>query len=205
MYEVKSKIYLEFTKTQKSALCNFLRALVKKCDSRSSSVSTCVEQDEQDELNDSDVGVLECNDKNSTGAKLPDLGVDEILKKFIEDEKYYLEINSPHFEFLADFLDDEKFISDTKLFIKECIKYYDYKKSQAPLIQAQKEFEKKKRKFLQEVKMSKELPTKKQISYYNSLSKRYNQDKGVNGDITKFSKLDLRNEIDRILNEHQGN
>lgn len=163
MYEVKSRIYLEFTKTQKSALCNFLRASVKKH---------------------------------------PDLGVNEIFEKFIDDERYYLEINSPHFEFLADFLEDEKFISDTKLFIKECIKYYDYKKSQAPLRQAQKEFEKKKRKFLQEVKMSKELPTKKQISYYNSLCKRYNQDKK---DVKELSKLDLRNEIDRILNEHQGN
>ena len=30
MYEVKNRIYLNLTKTQKSALCNFLRALVKK-------------------------------------------------------------------------------------------------------------------------------------------------------------------------------
>lgn len=163
MYEVKSRIYLEFTKTQKSALCNFLRALTKK---------------------------------------LPDFGVDKILAKFIEDEQYYFEINSPHFEFLKDFLDDGKFISDTKLFIKECIKYYDYKKSQAPLIQAQKEFEKKKRKFLQEVKMSKESPTKKQISYYNSLCKRYSENKK---DVNELSKLDLRNEIDRIISERQGN
>ena len=30
MYEIKKQIYLDFTKNQKSALCNFLRALVKK-------------------------------------------------------------------------------------------------------------------------------------------------------------------------------
>ena len=55
MYEVKNRIYLNLTKTQKSALCNFLRALVKKS---------------------------------------PELQEEEILEKFIEDEKYYLEINA---------------------------------------------------------------------------------------------------------------
>lgn len=165
MYEVKSRIFLEFSKTQKSALCNFLRALTKK---------------------------------------LPDSSVDEILDKFIEDEKYYLEVKSSRFEFLKDFIYDEKFISETKLFIKECIKYYDYKKSQAPIIEAQKEYNKKKRKFLQEVKMSKEFPTKKQISYYNSLCKRYNLEKKlVNDEGNDLSRLDLRNAIDGILNEYK--
>lgn len=162
MYEVKSKIFSGLAKTQKSAICNFLRALTKK---------------------------------------LPDLTVDEICDKFFYDEKYYLEMNSSRFEFLADIIDDENFISETRLFIKECRKYYEYKKTQEPIIQAQKEFEKKKRKFLQEVKMSKELPTKKQISYYKSLCKRYNIDKL---EATDLSKLDLRNEIDRIINEHQA-
>lgn len=164
MYEIKNKIFQEFDKTQKSAVCNFLRALVKK---------------------------------------LPDFEVDEILQKFLEDEKYYLEINSSRFEFLNDFLDDEKFISETKLYIKECKKYYDYKKLQAPLIQAQKEFEKKKRKFLQEVKMSKDAPTSKQLYYYKNLCKRYNiEQKTENEDGESLSKLDLRNLIDGILNEH---
>lgn len=167
MYEVKSKIFLEFSKTQKSAVCNFLRALVKK---------------------------------------LSDLGVDEILDKFIEDEKYYLVINSSRFEFLKNIIDDEKFIYESKLFIKECKKYYDYKKSQEPVIAAQKEFEKKKRKFLQEVKMSKDIPTKKQLSYYKSLCKRYNierQCKNEQGE--DLSKLDLKNMIEEILNEHKTN
>lgn len=166
MYEVKNKIFLELTKTQKSAICNFLRALVKK---------------------------------------LPDFDVDEVLQKFLGDEKYYLELNSSRFEFLKNVIDDEKFISDSKLYIKECRKYYDYKKSQAPLIQAQKEFEKKKRKFLQEVKMSKDLPTRKQISYYKSLCKRYNiESKNKNEDDKDLSKLDLKNIIEEILNEHKA-
>ena len=161
MYEIKSKIFLDFTKTQKSAVCNFLRALVKK---------------------------------------LPDMSVDEICDKFIEDERYYLEINSSRFEFLKEFIEEENFIKQSKLFIKECRKYYDYKKTQEPMIQAQKEFDKKKRQFLQEVKMSKEFPTKKQISYYNSLCKRYSLDKQ---EVKELSKLDLKNEITRILDEHK--
>ena len=63
----------------------------------------------------------------------------------------------------------------------------------------QKEFDKKKRKFLQEVKMSKEAPTKKQLYYYDRLCKKYSIEK-KNTD--ELSKLDLRNEIESILNEH---
>ena len=159
MYEIKKQIYLDFTKNQKSALCNFLRALVKKS---------------------------------------PELSADEIFDKFIEDETYYIEINNSRFEFLADIIEDETFIRDTKLFIKECIKYYEYKKKQEPVIQAQKEFEKKKRKFLREVKMSKEKKKKKQLYYYEKLCKKYGLEKR---ELT--SKLDARDEIDKIITEHE--
>ncbi len=158
MYRIKNQIYQEMTKTQKSALCNFLRALVKKS---------------------------------------PQFRVEDILDKFLEDEKYYLEINNPHFEFLQNYLDDNKFFEETLLYLKECRKYYDYKKKQEPLIQAQKEFEKKKRNFLKEVKMSKETPTKKQLYYYDRLCKKYNIEKK---ELT--SKLEARNEIESILNEY---
>ena len=60
----------------------------------------------------------------------------DILDKFLEDENYYFEINNPHFEFLENYLDDDKFLQDTKLYLKECRKYYDYKKKQEPIIQA---------------------------------------------------------------------
>ncbi len=158
MYEIKKQIYLNFTKNQKAALCNFLRALVKKS---------------------------------------PELSAEEVFDKFIEDETYYLEINNSRFEFIADIINDETFVNDTKLFIKECIKYYEYKKKQEPIIQAQKEFEKRKRKFLQEVKMSKDAPTKKQLYYYEKLCKKYNLEKK---ELT--SKLEACDEIDRILNEY---
>lgn len=160
MYQIKSRIYLDFDKTQKSGVCNYLRALVKQ-----------------------NLG-LTCS---------------EILDKFIEDEKYYLELNSSRFPFLRGVIDSEQFLNDTESYIYECKKYYDYKESQRPFIEKQKEFEKKKRKFLQEVKMSKEEPTKKQLYYYDKLCKRYNLEKK---DVATLSKLDLRDEIERILNEY---
>ena len=160
MYEVKARIYQDFSKTQKSALCNFLRALVKKT---------------------------------------PDLSVEDIFDKFIQDERYYFEINNPHFEFLENYLDNNSFLDETLLYLRECRKYYDYKKKQEPIIQAQKEFEKKKRAFLKDVKMSKEAPTKKQLYYYDRLCKKYNIEKK---ELT--SKLEARDEIDRIINEHSA-
>lgn len=162
MYQIKSRIYLDFDKTQKSGICNYIRALVKQ------------------NLN------LTCS---------------EILDKFIEDERYYLELNSSRFPFLADVIDEESFIKDTQLYIVECKKYYDYKESQRPLIEKQKEFEKQKRKFLQNIKMSKEKPTKKQLYYYDKLCKRYNI---IKKDCDALSKLEIRDEIERIINEHSG-
>lgn len=161
MYTVKSKIYLTLNKSQKTALCNFLRALVKKS---------------------------------------PELSAEEILQKFLDDEKYYFEINSPHFHFLEDLIDDAEFVNESKTYIVECRRYYDYKKSQMPLIEAHKAYEKKKRKFLQEVKMSKEPATKKQLYYYERLCKKYNIEKQ---ECTDLSKLDLRNLIDQIINNHE--
>ena len=157
---IDAEIYLKFDKTQKSGLCNYLRALVKQ------------------NLN---------------------LSLSEILNKFIDDEKYYLELNASRFPFLAEYIDDAEFLKDTEDYLKECIKYYEYKEKQRPIIEAQKEFEKKKRKFLQEVKMSKEAPTKKQLYYYERLCKKYSIDKK---NVEDLSKLDLRDEIERILNEH---
>lgn len=161
MYEIKKQIYLDLTKNQKAALCNFLRALVKKS---------------------------------------MDLSVDEIWESFAADEKYYLELNCSRFEFLADIIDDDVFKSDTLKFLKECKKYYDYKEKQRPIIEANKEFEKKKRKFLQEVKMSKEPPTKKQLYYYDRLCKKYDIEK-----VELSSKLEARDIIDKIISEHSSN
>ena len=48
--------------------------------------------------------------------------------------------------------------------------------------------------------MSKEKPTKKQLYYYDKLCKRYSIEKK---DVEELSKLDMRNEIESILNEHK--
>ena len=160
MYQIKNKIYPAFDKTQKSGVCNYLRALVKQ-----------------------NLGLT------ST----------DILEKFLKDQRYYLELNASRFPFLIDYIDEDEFLKDTEDYIKECIKYYEYKEKQRPIIEANKEFEKKKRKFLQEVKMSKEKPTKKQLYYYDRLCKKYSIEKK---NVEELSKLDLRNEIESILNEH---
>lgn len=162
MYQIKNQIYSYFDKTQKSGICNNIRALVKQ-----NFELTC----------------------------------SEILNKFISDEKYYLELNASRFPFLEKYIDDDTFLKETECYIKECKKYYEYKEKQKPIIQAQKEFEKKKRKFLQDVKMSKEEPTKKQLYYYDKLCKRYNIDKK---NTEELSKKDLRDEIERILNEYSS-
>ena len=160
MYQIKNRIYPAFDKTQKSGVCNYLRALVKQN---------------------------------------PELSCSEILDKFLDDERYYLELNASRFPFLAEVIDDAEFLRDTEDYIKECVKYYEYKERQRPIIEANKAFEKKKRKFLQEVKMSKEKPTKKQLYYYDRLCKKYSIKKK---NVEELSKLDLRNEIESILNEH---
>lgn len=160
MYQIKKRIFNNFDNTQKNAVCNRIRALVKQNISLTSS---------------------------------------EILNKFIDDEKYYLELNASRFPFLSDFIDSDDFLHDTEAYIIECLKYYKYKETQKPIIEAQKEFEKQKRKFIQELKMSKEQPTQKQIYYYKRLCKRYNIEIK---NVEELSRLDLRNEIDRILNEY---
>ena len=47
----------------------------------------------------------------------------DILDKFIEDEKYYLELNTSRFPFLCEYIEKDTFLKDTELFIKECIIY----------------------------------------------------------------------------------
>ena len=163
MSYVKSKIFLSMSKTQKSALCNFLRAFVKKS---------------------------------------PNFDVNKLLEKFLEDEEYYFKINNPHFEFLKDYLNEEDFKKEVLLYLTECRKYYDYKESQKPLIEKQKQFEREKRAFLQEVKMSKEPPTKKQLYYYERLCKKYSIEKKETSDL---SKLDLKKMIGEIIDEHSRN
>lgn len=162
MYEVKKSIFLNLSKNQKSALCNYLKAFVKK---------------------------------NF------ELVTDEIFQKFYDDEKYYLEMNSSRFEFLEDLLDDDDFVCDAKKYINECHLYFENKKKQEPIIQAQRAYEKKKREFLKQVKMQHEKPTKKQLYYYDALCKKYGIEKE---DTENMSKFDIKEKISGIIDEHKA-
>ena len=130
------------------------------------------------------------------------LSTDDIYDSFVEEQEYYLNINNSRFEFLKDVLDRADFEQETKMFIKACKVYYEQKEYQKPLVEKKKLLEKEKRKFLQNLKMSKESPTKKQIYYYEKLCKRYNIEKK---DVEILSKLDLKNEIAGILDEYSRN
>lgn len=133
--------------------------------------------------------------------KFENLSCEEIAYKFLEDEQYYSNIQNPHFEFVLDYIEDEKFL-------KEIIKYLDFcafeakqKKLMEPYLQKQKEFAREQRKRAQEFKMSKLKPTKKQLLYYAKLAKAHNIEKK---DTENASRLDLRNWIMDILNSDEN-
>jgi|GEM_PF-566590 len=126
--------------------------------------------------------------------KFPNLSCDKIYQKFVDDEKYYLEMNCSRFEFLQDILYEDWFEKDTKKYLNECIKYYQYKEKQRPIIEANKAYEKQKREFLRRVKMSKTPPTKKQIYYYEKLCKKY----------SRWDRIHLKNITLKKPNSHQN-
>lgn len=125
-----------------------------------------------------------------------DLNSYSLADKFLQDESYYLEIDNPHFEFIKDYLNDD-------IFYKELIKFFNFlsyeqkqKMLMEPYILKQKEFAKIQRKKAQEYKMSKLKPTKKQLNYYQKLTKAYNIE---TKDTTNASRLDVRNWIMEII------
>lgn len=128
--------------------------------------------------------------------KHSNLSVDDILDKFIEEENYYAEINNPHFEFILEYLDNEEFFRDFKLFAKSVFEELKYKEAQKPIIEARKAREKEFRKKAQEFKMGKMKPTKKQLFYYEKVAKAH----GIEMKPTEnASRLDVRNWIMEII------
>ncbi len=128
--------------------------------------------------------------------KHSNLGVDDILDKFIEEENYYADINNPHFEFILEYLENEDFFRDFKLFAKSIFEELKYKELQKPMIEAKKAKEKELRKKAQDYKMSKMKPTKKQLFYYEKVAKAH----GVPmKNTTNASRLDLRDWIMEII------
>lgn len=126
---------------------------------------------------------------------------DEIFELYIEEEQYYIDLKYPKHPWIEEFLSDETFIKETKLYISELIKIQEIKEKQKPYIEKQKQLAKDQRQKAQEYKMSKEEPTKKQISYFKSLCKKYSIDKD-NFDIEGASKLDMKNIITLLLDEN---
>lgn len=128
--------------------------------------------------------------------KHPKLSPDELFDKFAQDEIYYSKTPNPHFEFIIGYLELEDFYRDFKLFIKSVNEELRFKEAQKPYIEAQKAKAKEARKKAQEYKMSKMQPTKKQLYYYEKVSKAH----GVPMKDTKnASRLDLRNWIMEII------
>lgn len=133
--------------------------------------------------------------------KHSNLSVEDILDKFIEAENYYSEINNPHFEFILDYLEDEDFMREFKIFAKSVFEEMKYKETQKPIIEAQKAKAKEFRKKAQDFKMSKMKPTKKQLYYYEKVARAH----GIAmKDVSNASRLDLRDWIMEIIDPKEN-
>ncbi len=126
----------------------------------------------------------------------------EIIDKFFEDEKYYLDIEKPHFEFVKDYLNDDSFFKDIEKYLDFLTFEQQEKKKLEPLIQKQKEYFKLQRKKASDFKMSKLKPTQKQLNYYDKITRAHNIKKK---DITNATRLDLRNWIMEIIEKNEQN
>ncbi|MBR5304587.1 MAG: hypothetical protein IKU37_07155 [Candidatus Gastranaerophilales bacterium] len=125
-----------------------------------------------------------------------ELNSEELAYKFLEDEKYYLDIENPHFEFVKDYFEDDLFFKELKKFFDFCAYEKRQKDLMEPYLDKQKQIAKEMRKRASEFKMSKLKPTKKQLLYYEKITKAHNVPKK---DTENASRLDLRNWIMEIL------
>lgn len=121
-----------------------------------------------------------------------------LYEEFLEEQHYYIKIGQPYFGFIKNFIDEDDFLKDLKFCIKELCFKQKQKEWQKPFIEKQKQLVKEQRKKAQEFKMSKDVPTKKQLSYYKSLCKKQNLEP-VQLEI--LSKLDLKNMISELLSK----
>lgn len=129
----------------------------------------------------------------------PNLNTLDLIYKFLEDEKYYLDIENPHFEFIKDYLNDSNFERELKLYIDYLKFEQEQKEKMKPYIEKQKAYQKELRKRASEFKMSKLLPTKKQLYYYDKLVKNHHLEKK---DVQNATRLDLKNWITEIIDEY---
>lgn len=128
--------------------------------------------------------------------KYSSLSIDDIFDKFTEEENYYKDIENPHFEFIIEYLENEDFYKDFKIYAKSIFDELKYKEAQKPVIEAQKAKAKEFRKKVQDYKMSKLKPTKKQLYYYEKVARAH----GVKiNEVENATRLDLRNWIMEII------
>lgn len=128
--------------------------------------------------------------------KKPNLTSQEILDLFIEEENYYKSVGNIHFEWIFEYFEDDIFIKDIKKYIEYLLVQIEQKERQNPYLEEQKQKAKLIKKQIQEYKMAKASPTKKQLYYYEKLCKKYNIEMKK---VDELSRLDLRNLIDEIL------
>ena len=125
-----------------------------------------------------------------------DCDEESIYYNLIDELEYFKELGQGKFEFID--TNDEKTLSDIKKYIKACKKYFDYKIAMRPVYEEQKRIQKEIRHKLQEEKQKKELPTKKQISYYKSLCKKC----GIETkNLEELSKYDIKKEINFLVEQ----
>ena len=125
----------------------------------------------------------------------------DILNCFIEDLKYDFSLDNSRYFWLKDYLDDKNLVKELLFLIDKNKKLLQYKESQKPYIEKQKAKAKVYRQKLKKLKQSHEKPTKKQISYYNSLCEKLGIEKT---DITDKSKADLIELIGQLVEkEHE--
>ncbi len=128
--------------------------------------------------------------------KHQNLSVDELLDKFIEEENYYKDIGSIHFEFVIENFSNDEFLSDIKKFFSYVFWEFKQKEAQKPLILRQKAIQKEARKRANDFKMSKLKPTKKQLWYYEKICKAHNV---AQKPLDSATRLDLKNWIMEII------
>jgi hypothetical protein len=129
-----------------------------------------------------------------------DKSFDNIADLLIEEEKYYLEIDSSRHPWIEEFLEEETLFKDLILFIKDVQRKLLYKEQQKPFLEKQKVYMKEQRKFLRDQKMSKTPPTQKQVAYFKSLCKKYGIDTQIINP-ENASRLDYKNALNILLDK----
>jgi len=125
-----------------------------------------------------------------------------LYNEFMEEQNYYIKIQRPYFSFIKEALEQEKFLEDLRICIKDLCYQKKQKESQKPFLEKQKHFAREQRKKIQEFRMSHEKPTKKQLSYYKALCQKNGL---ILAPLENLSKLDLKNMIAKIVEKKEKN